>query len=472
MAWAIACLIGFLTYWPAVHAWFQRDDFHWLTLPLLAKQGIPLQELLFKPMAQGTVRVLSERVYFLLLGAIADLSPLPFRICAFAVYGLLVWLVMRLGQRLSSSWLGGCVAAIVFAVSASNAPLLSWSSPFNQLLFGAFLVSGTLFLMRWLDFRRTSDCVFVWLAFAGGLLSNELMVVFPVIAFSLTFLVYRRVPRMIALMGLVSVLFALWHLVVISHDSSGPYRAEFGSMMAKPLLVYWYWSLGFGWLFHFQLIGRIGSLLATVALSTVFLGLIAVAVKNGRSRHILFAATWFPIVIFPLTPFTRHVTDYYPAIPFIGVALLAGCVASYFVYEANVPGGSALTLLWCAIVVIANMMSGREIVAWYGAQSHMARQFVEALQGVGLSHSEGCIVIREFDPQIYRAAIHDRPWHLIGMDRVYLSGRITGEVDQRLILPEGSCVGSPIYDFVGARFRQVGNVSASVVTPAALSRID
>jgi len=52
----------FGVYWPALGAWFQKDDFAWLSLSQRLGSGLSLMDALFAPMAQGTVRTISERL--------------------------------------------------------------------------------------------------------------------------------------------------------------------------------------------------------------------------------------------------------------------------------------------------------------------------------------------------------------------------------------------------------------------------
>src|SRR2546427_3140102 len=73
-----------LLYWNALNTWFQNDDLNWLHLRLGVRNGRELWNALFTPMAQGTVRALSERAYFIGLSHWFGIDPLPFHVLAFA----------------------------------------------------------------------------------------------------------------------------------------------------------------------------------------------------------------------------------------------------------------------------------------------------------------------------------------------------------------------------------------------------
>lgn len=80
---ALACAVCLWLYWPGLMTWFAMDDFAWLGLRQAAGDAGWLA-VLFSPKAQGTVRPLSERLYFLALEGIFGIEALPFRIVGFA----------------------------------------------------------------------------------------------------------------------------------------------------------------------------------------------------------------------------------------------------------------------------------------------------------------------------------------------------------------------------------------------------
>src|SRR5689334_98540 len=81
--WLAAPLFCFVLYHGALRAWFQADDFAWLALRLDVHDWRSLLHALFDPMAQGSVRPLSERAFFLVLPWLFGPSRLPFHLCVF-----------------------------------------------------------------------------------------------------------------------------------------------------------------------------------------------------------------------------------------------------------------------------------------------------------------------------------------------------------------------------------------------------
>src|SRR5712691_7589040 len=58
--WAVPPLLALALYWPGLTAWFQKDDFVWLGLRDMVVSWRSFWWALFAPLAQGTIRTLSE----------------------------------------------------------------------------------------------------------------------------------------------------------------------------------------------------------------------------------------------------------------------------------------------------------------------------------------------------------------------------------------------------------------------------
>jgi len=82
--WTVPSLLCVLIYWLGLKSWFQQDDFAWLAMNRVYRATGDLWPILFEPKAQGTIRPLSERLYFIALRGMFGLDPLPFRVVAFA----------------------------------------------------------------------------------------------------------------------------------------------------------------------------------------------------------------------------------------------------------------------------------------------------------------------------------------------------------------------------------------------------
>src|ERR1700722_9355016 len=141
-AWyAAAPLAGLLLYWRTPFLWFVNDDFAWLGLPAEARAH-GLSYALFTPFAQGTVRLLSERIFFFAFSNLCGLHALPYHLWVLATWILAVALVQQIGERLTASRTAGLLAALVWAANMNAAPAAAWGSAYNQGLCGALLLAA------------------------------------------------------------------------------------------------------------------------------------------------------------------------------------------------------------------------------------------------------------------------------------------------------------------------------------------
>src|SRR5215467_10503318 len=81
-AWlyAIAPAVCLLVFWRMPFIWFRGDDFAWLEMHLEVHDLHSLLSVLFRPEAQGTVRVLGDRIPFLILSGLFGTWAAPFRV--------------------------------------------------------------------------------------------------------------------------------------------------------------------------------------------------------------------------------------------------------------------------------------------------------------------------------------------------------------------------------------------------------
>ncbi|MBV9399972.1 MAG: hypothetical protein JO062_18485 [Bryobacterales bacterium] len=167
--------------------WFQSDDFAWLGLASGVRNGRGLIEALFTPYAQGTVRVVSERLFFVVFLNMFGLHPTPYRIWTLATWALLLVLVSLVGARVAGSRVAGTVAALICAANTNAVIAVAWSSAYNQILCGVALLAGFYARLRWTDLEdRGRACgrwrIAEWCFYMLGFGALELAVVYPLLA--------------------------------------------------------------------------------------------------------------------------------------------------------------------------------------------------------------------------------------------------------------------------------------------------
>src|SRR5437763_693393 len=118
--WAAPPLLCLILYWPCVTAWFRGDDFAWLGAGIYIRNFHDFLVAVFGPQAQGTIRPLSERVFFMLGFHLFGLDALPFHIAVFATQFANLALTASIGARLTGSRAAGLCAAVLWLANSST----------------------------------------------------------------------------------------------------------------------------------------------------------------------------------------------------------------------------------------------------------------------------------------------------------------------------------------------------------------
>jgi len=375
------------------------DDFAWLGL----KQEIAAHngangggwKLLFEPRAQGTTRIFSERLYFWGLHYLFGLDPLPFRITAFAVQFLNLWLIVRIAMRLTSSWISAAAAPIFFALMASGARPLAWASAFNQVLAACAMLAAFHFYLDWLETRNPRSW---WMQFAVFVLSfgvQESVIVYPAAATLWTLAQARDRIKGALPLWIPSLLFAALHLFVIEHPPTANYTPTLDLGLLTHLWVYTTVALG-PWL--------------------PFLLLAAVAWRAWKHKDWMPAifCLWFAIFLSPVLPFQNRIVEYYVFLPATGLALAIGCL----IRDRSVPsivGGIALA----GFAVISTRHAQAEL-DWLYTRSERIHRVFEAATQLVQSKKADTLLLSGVDSELFQTALQDSPFRLIELTKVYL----------------------------------------------------
>ncbi|PYT10738.1 MAG: hypothetical protein DMG59_28070 [Acidobacteria bacterium] len=86
-AYFLPPLVCLIVFWRVPFTWFISDDFAWLSLPLQVHSLNDFWDAVFTPRAQGTVRVLSERLFFLVFSSLFGLHARFPTACGFSACG-------------------------------------------------------------------------------------------------------------------------------------------------------------------------------------------------------------------------------------------------------------------------------------------------------------------------------------------------------------------------------------------------
>ena len=429
--WRVLPLLLLLAlYWPGLTNWFYQDDFGWLNLRHDVRSVRDLGPALFAPKAHGNIRPLGENAYFLVLSSLFGVDALPFRICAFATQMASLVLLGSIARRLTGSRAAGFWAQVLWIANSGIAAAMCWSSIYNQILSGFFLLLAFWSLLRYIESGATRDAIGHWAAFVLGLGALETNVVYPAIAAVYVLLFARGHLKKILPMFLVSALFIFVHFRVAPPPRDGVYALHFGGEVFSTLWTYWTWALG-------------PSRLAVALLSCAVLGFLVWSVR-ARPLVPLFGVAWFVIVMGPYLPLSDHKMDYYLTVPVAGLAIV-GAAAIAYAWRSR----SHSQWLWkaAATASVAGYLATSLPAAWAAARWHHDRgaRVEDLVLGVADIHDAqpGKIILLDgIDSDLFWSGIVDLSFRAMEIPHVYLApgseARIQASADLivKYILPQ------------------------------------
>ena len=312
-----------ILYWPALHDGYRLDDYAWLCLRNTIAAGRSLWWALFSPQAQGTIRPLGERLWFLLASSLFGLNPVPLHVLALCTQVANVLLLADAGWRLTGSRHAAAIAAILWVVNDALVDPIVWASAFNEVLYTFWLLLAFNAFLRGLQTRSRIWLPVQVIALVFALGTLELAVTFPAIAAAYAILLARSRWKSVLPSAAIAAAFVALHLWAVPLPQGGPYKLTLGWGVLGNLLHRWATVLGPEEFGRIHPMNFVLTRLATVALSAAILLWTAVSARRGRWVP-LFCLLWFVIPLAPTLPLLDRSILYYTFLPSIGLAWLAG----------------------------------------------------------------------------------------------------------------------------------------------------
>lgn len=430
MLWAAPIVALLAVYWYGLRAWYQMDDFAWLNLHTFIHDIPSFLAAMFKPLAQGTVRPLSERLYFL-VGWLAGGMEAAWllRGIAFLTQSANLILVVAITRRLTGgSLLAGSAAAVLWACHANAFVPMGWSSAYNQILCGFFLLSA---LWLWIRYTDTEDPQLYWAQFGVFVLgfgALEINVVYPALAllFALCFDRRKFAPQTAPMFGL-SALYAVVHglMAAWSNTRNETYRLYFDAGIFGTLWSYLKLAFGAQKYAHYKKWPVMPFLTAEVVVGLALLAFV-VWMLTRRQWMAAFGVGWYLAVLAPVLPLKMHIANYYLFLPMIGLAMIAGWGLALAWERAGVARIAAVVL--CLAYLLPSAVMARGMTIQYFLQSRRGRTFVRSLAYVHQVHPAKTVVVRHIDDELFWAAWYDNPFQLFGMKKVFIAGEDQGQI--------------------------------------------
>ena len=308
LSWAVPPLFCVVFWWYGLKCWFRQDDFAWLQLSGQVHNWSDLWRVLFTPLAQGTIRPLSERAFFMTLYSLFGLDALPFRIIVFLTQIANLTLIRAVGERLTGSPAAGFWAAMLWISNTAMIPVMTWSSVYNQALCGFFLLLAFYFLLRYVETGQRRFNRAQWIVFLLGFGALELNVVYPALAATYTFLCARKYFRGTLWMFIPSAIFTVAHRAVAPAVAAPSYVMRFDLSMLSTLWQYIVWAPGVD---HISAAHPLWIWPTIAGLMMLILALFAIEEAFAGRLFAIFCLAWFLILLIPVLPLGYHLTEYY-----------------------------------------------------------------------------------------------------------------------------------------------------------------
>jgi hypothetical protein len=415
--WAGPSIFCLALYWLGLLVWFYEDDFAWLSLRGTIYDWSSFWAALFAPRAQGTIRPWSERVFFLAFESAFGLDPLPFRLWVFLTQFANLALIASIARRLTGSALAGFLAPLLWISNAALAVAMSWTSAYNQILCGFFLLSSFWLFLRWIDTGRARYYVAQWITFLLGFGALEINLVYPAIAAAYTLFCSRRHFLKTLPLFIPSILFVLAHNAAAPKVASGTYGMYYDTAALLTLLHYWTSMLSPDQ----ARLHPAWPVFAAVVRALLSIALVAFAGWQLWRRRSLaaFLLAWFLLLIAPVLPFREHISQYYLTLPSIGIAIL-GAWAIACAWKAGI------TFRVTSLALLAGYLLGSApeafiVARWRYERSIKSRNLVWGVERARQLHPGKTILLAQVSSELFWSTIVDKPFVPLGIKDVFLT---------------------------------------------------
>src|ERR1700682_3534883 len=231
-------------HWLDLKMWFYADDFAWLGLRFEWNTPRDLIHILFGPEAQGTVRTISERLFFLVFSSIFGLESPPFRIWVFLTQFVNIALLIQITRRLTGSAVAGLIAPILWSANAGLAVSIGWSSAYNEIALAFFVLLAFHLFLRYIDTGERKYWIWQWIVFLLGFGVLELNVAYPALAAGYALCCARRYFTKTLYLFIPSIAFTAAHFAFVPASTDAHYKMYYGSAPFAMLWTYWSYALG------------------------------------------------------------------------------------------------------------------------------------------------------------------------------------------------------------------------------------
>ena len=361
--WALVVfLLPVVVYLNSLKNPFQYDDFHSIANnPHIRRlANVPqyfTDPTLFSERAESAMYRPVLLSSFALNYAVSSREPWSYHLINVGLHGLNALLVFGICQALTKTTMPSLLAALVFGTHPINSEAVNYISSRSELLAAFFFLLALRFSMQ--RASMPSRLIGIGVAYAGGLLSKSIVIVFPAVLFIHDYLARLRITwRQAVATYLLLTAIAAAYLVVVWKFV---YKASLGAPVRGLQEQLWTQSKAF--VFYLKLLALPTGLSVDhqflisdslfdpiTGMSLIFLLSLAFVVFNAmRSRPaFLFCLSWFLIILAPssLIPLNVLINEHRLYLPSVAFAILSGFALWRFNFRQS-------KVLACMIIPVA-----------------------------------------------------------------------------------------------------------------------
>jgi hypothetical protein len=410
-----------LLYKYTLRAWFQEDDFAWLGLGLQVDSWRGFLYAMFAPMAQGTIRPLSERAFYMTFFSLFELNALPYRIMVYVTELADIALLTAVAYALTKSYAASFLAPVLWVANIALALPVTWTAAYNEILCSFFFLLSFLALVRYVETGNRRFNLLQWASYLLCFGVLEINVVYPLIAMLYVVLRAPRFLKQTSILLVPAALFVVVDAMVRAAPKGEVYRLHWDASIFGTLLTYWRRALGPSAAaeafprIHFYPVAL------TILISVGLLGFVVVRAARGDRLPVFFLG-WFLLALAPFLPIRAHISDYYLTVPVIGLALLGawGIALSletgpHAIAHRGVAAVLLVAYLTCSIPATRKL--SRDI--W--ARSVPVKKLVLGIEADQRNQPDKTILLEGVDDMLFWNGVYDHPFRLIDLNSVYLT---------------------------------------------------
>jgi hypothetical protein len=406
-------------YWVGLRIWFWQDDFAWLNLRNHVTGFRSFLWALFAPLAQGTIRPLSERGFFMVFSHFFGLRALPYRLFVFLNQFVNIALMMLVTRKLTKSSLAGFVAPFLWIANAALAIPMAWTSAYNEIQCAMFLLLSLYWFIRYTETGERKFYWAQWVTFVLGFGALEITVVYPAIAAFYAILFARHYLRATLPMFAVSAVYGVAHRMISATKNDFYYDLNYqaGSLL-QTLWQYWKILLGPSAYVESR---HWPDTLAYAAVALFTAAILSLVLWQAWKKQFLpvFLLGWFLIVLAPLLPLHNHVSDYYLFIPSIGIAMLAAYGVS-LAWQRGWPVAASAAVVAILYLVPAATLRHKALAAYFD-RADQGRAVVQSVAYAKRIHPGKTILLKDVDDTVFWSVIYDSPFAIFGWHDVFVT---------------------------------------------------